>query len=121
MFCNRIQTGWIDYKACADKGQYVWTVDSDKCTDIHDLHDIIVSKFENRNEWDLSDFGITGEEFFDICNPTDIIDSAGAWDDADTTMWIYNNICEPSDITALQLDDGAIVFDETLISKYEED
>lgn len=51
------------------------------------------------------------DEFYDTFNPTDIVESAGGWDDADGVSWVYNNVCEPNGITGFKTNDGAISFD----------
>ncbi len=57
---------------------------------------------------------MTAEEFFQAFDPDDIVDDAGAWDNSDFRLFfnefIYN------DEAAILLSDGAIVFDENLIS-----
>lgn len=58
---------------------------------------------------------LTGEEFFESFNPEDIVDDAGAWDNDDFRRFFNDFIYD--DESAIILDNGAIVFDENLISE----
>ena len=51
-------------------------------------------------------------------NPADIVDSAGAWDNAYLVAVAWD-VLEGLGIYAVVLDDGAIVFDESLIEQVE--
>ena len=50
-------------------------------------------------------------------NPSDIVDSAGCWDNPALTAWLWDRVLEPMGVVAVLTDDGAVVFDEDLISK----
>ncbi|HNX63311.1 MAG TPA: hypothetical protein PKN45_11770 [Candidatus Limiplasma sp.] len=104
---------------------YDWQhiVDSADLTPITDLSDAI------RDAWaeDLENgFGayisdkqylstLDVEDVISCYNPSDICDSAQAYDDGDMTVWLWERILEPRGIVAVSTDDGAVVFDPALI------
>jgi hypothetical protein len=48
-------------------------------------------------------------------NPTDIVNSAGLWDNLDLTQKVWDKILEPAGIHAVRTADGAIVFNPELV------
>ena len=48
-------------------------------------------------------------------NPKQIVDSAGIWDDPRAVEVIWRDVLEPRGIKAVTTEDGAIVFDATLV------
>ena len=58
---------------------------------------------------------LSADEAFGSLNPTDIVSSAGGWD-CDLMVWFWQFVAEPNGITAVLTNDGAIVFDESLIA-----
>lgn len=74
-------------------------------------------------EWGKSvDYGLLPDGYEDmdaitVCkmfNPSDIVMSAEAWDNADLLTWFCEHIVIPQDIKAVITDDGAILFDASL-------
>lgn len=71
-----------------------------------------------------SDFDLLGitedniDEFVTAYNPSDVVDTAGAWDNSYLLAAAWS-VLESKEIYAVLLDDGAIVFDESLINKTE--
>lgn len=59
--------------------------------------------------------GLTGDEFFKCFDPDDIVDDAGAWDNDDFRRFFADYIYD--DEPAIILTNGAIVFDESLITE----
>jgi hypothetical protein len=59
--------------------------------------------------------GFSEDEFVEIFNPDDIVDSANAWDDKEALAWFRENIVEVYDIPAITTYDGAVVFDESVL------
>ena len=60
---------------------------------------------------------LSDEDFADMFNPSDIVDSAYAWDNEELTEWFYNHVAEPNKIGGVKTSDGAIVFDKDLIRR----
>lgn len=58
---------------------------------------------------------LTADEFFQAFDPEDIVDDAGAWDNDDFRRFFNDFIYD--DEPAIILTDGAIVFDEMLITQ----
>jgi len=50
-------------------------------------------------------------------NPSDIVDSAQAYDNADFNQFLYDEILEPRGYGAIVTQDGSIVYDESMIKK----
>ena len=100
-----------------DNGQW-FTVNNEKLTDIKTLKDQII---EARHNTELPDYlsDLSDDEFAEMFDPDDIVDSAEAWDNDDLTPWFYENVAEPNDIGGIKTKDGAIVFNEELIEKLE--
>ena len=68
--------------------------------------------------WILEDYAeLSDEDFADMFNPSDIVDSAYAWDNEELTEWFYNHVTEPNKIGGVKTSDGAIVFDKDLIRR----
>lgn len=68
--------------------------------------------------WILEDYAeLSDEDFADMFNPSDIVDSAYAWDNEELTEWFYNHVAEPNKIGGVKTSDGAIVFDKDLIRR----
>ena len=61
------------------------------------------------------DARLTYRDIAEEYNPSDIVMSAGAWDDDDMTMWVYFRVLEPNGIKGIYTDDGAVVFDPSII------
>ncbi|MCK9479866.1 MAG: hypothetical protein M0R40_10280, partial [Firmicutes bacterium] len=59
---------------------------------------------------------ISAQEIADSFNPKDIINSAEAYDNEAVVAWLWEYVLEPNDIYAITTNDGAIVFDEDLIT-----
>lgn len=72
---------------------------------------------EDEDFGDLTDnyyISLAAIDVYDSFNPSDIVDSAQAWD-TELMVWFYNFIAVPNDITSVITDNGAIVWDEDLI------
>lgn len=68
--------------------------------------------------WILEDYAeLSDEDFADMFNPSDIVDSAYAWDNEELSEWFYNHVAEPNKIGGVKTSDGAIVFDKDLIRR----
>lgn len=47
---------------------------------------------------------------------SDVVNNAGGWD-SDLVVWIWERVLEPKGIVSVILENGAIVFDKSLIKK----
>lgn len=54
--------------------------------------------------------GLKARDIAAAFNPRDIVDSAGAYDDADYLTVLYNNVIEPKGLRGVKTEDGAISF-----------
>lgn len=73
---------------------------------------------DEHTPWILEDYAeLSDEDFADMFNPSDIVDSAYAWDNEELTEWFYNHVAEPNKIGGVKTSDGAIVFDKDLIRR----
>lgn len=57
------------------------------------------------------------DELADLFNPKDIVNSAEGYDNADFNQFFWDEILEPEGKTSIITQDGAIVYDESLINK----
>ena len=100
------------------RGEQIFSVSGNDLYDINDLKDSILSARNKTQEesFDLDDFAdLSDEEFFAMFNPSDIVDSAGAYDNDVLISWLYDNVLEPNGITGVKTDDGAVVYDPEII------
>lgn len=100
------------------RGEQIFSVSENDLYDINDLKDSILSARNKTQEesFDLDDFAdLSDEEFFAMFNPSDIVDSAGAYDNDVLISWLYDNVLEPNGITGVKTDDGAVVYDPEII------
>lgn len=124
----------------AGYGDYAWSVSNEDLTSWEDTKNMIVSAIEgeiNENgELDgemkrvfdqiTDDYEYRYEEkpstrevaeaIAEEFNPQDIVESAGAWDNGDMMEWFYNNVAKPNKIKGVKTQDGAISFEESIIS-----
>lgn len=98
---------------------------------IYELHDQIISAWEydrktgftgDFSSWCTNDYyyQLTGEDAFEAFAPEHIVDSAAGYD-TEMVVWLWERILEPLGIMAVITDDGAVVFDEGLIVRVEEE
>ena len=103
---------------------YEWTFDGSLATPIEDLKDAIMAAWEQfikdgyftgfspeENDYYLQ---LPAEDVFNSFNPEDIVNSAGGYDDT-LVSWLCDAVIIPMDIKAVITQDGAVVFDESLI------
>jgi len=81
----------------AHYGNHVWTLK----TELPKVPDNVI-------EYAADFFGIEIEEARELCNPVDIVDTAGAWDDPQFVSEVYYFCGEP---TGFRTPDGAVVLD----------
>lgn len=95
-------------------GDLKFTYDGADGVDIEDLRDRIVSEWEAYRDIApdyMQDF--SSDEIFECFNPVDIVESAGAWDNEDFVRFFWD--CVYDDERAIITNDGAIVFDKSLV------
>ena len=107
-------------------GDYAFGVEHRELVRIDELRDEILAKmredYENGElpedmEYAIDQNGLSFEELADEYAPEDIVMSAQGWDNGQFVEWFYNRIIEPKDIKGIKTPDGAIVFDESIISR----
>lgn len=104
-------------------GDTRWVYDRSNGTDINDLKSDFIEKWDEDRESGLipqSDVGsdyndISGEDMWTSVNPSDIVDSAGFWDEGKLMQWYYERVAEPNGVGAVNLNDGSIVWDKDLL------
>lgn len=98
-----------------------FSVREDDLTPVWELSEKIAEarhETDERTPWILEDYAeLSDEDFADMFNPSDIVDSAYAWDNEELTEWFYNHVAEPNKIGGVKTSDGAIVFDKDLIRR----
>lgn len=85
--------------------------------DITALYPAIAREWEKSADYGLLPDGYEDMDAVSACrmfNPSDIVMSAEAWDNADLLTWFCEHIAIPQDIKAVITDDGAILFDTAL-------
>ena len=108
-----------DEFASENYGDILYTYDGSDSVDIEDLHDIIVDEWAKIVDKCLEPIGfeeIDAEDIYNEFNPEDIVMSAGAWD-SELVTWFCDSILAKHDIKAVITNDGAVVFDPTLIKR----
>ena len=107
-------------------GDFAFGVEHSELVRIDELRDEILAKmredYENGElpddmEYAIDQNGLSFEELADEYAPEDIVISAQGWDNGQFVEWFYNRIIEPKDIKGIKTPDGAIVFDESIISR----
>lgn len=99
-------------------GDHEWIYSGDGAADVSDLRIAIVQKWDEDLEMGIAPIGyedLTGEEVAELFDPSDIVESAAAWDCAEAVAWFWDRIADPMGIPAVITADGAIVFDAALI------
>ena len=94
---------------------YWFSVDSDKLESIEDLRQLIIDTRHDEGglPWYMDD--VADDDFFSAFAPSDIVMSAGVYDNEELLQWFFDYIAAPSDIRGIKTPDGAIVFDEAMI------
>lgn len=117
-----------DYAPRVDMyGENLYSVNHSDLTDISDFKEQIAQEWDNavENETlpeELESLGRekSGKEIAEDFDPEDIIDGAGAWDIPELATWAFNaGIFD--DVGGVKTQDGAIVWDESLIQKNSKD
>ena len=104
-------------------GAYKFVFDGVNAVAIDSLYDTIINYWTNCQEsgnfGDMCDSyfeNLAAEDVFTAFNPADIVNSADGWDSA-LVGWFWEFVAEPNNIMAITTQDGAIVFDSSLIVK----
>ena len=95
-------------------GANLFTVDSGDLVNIENFKNTIIAKFDNAKKF-LELEEMTPEEFYDLFNPSDIVDTAQAWDNDKFIEWFSDNI--DSSANGYLLQSGAVVFNELIIKQ----
>jgi hypothetical protein len=115
-----------DYENSYSGLGHEWAFDGSLATPITSLKDKIIAAWgktlENGYYYGFSsddnDYFMTlsAEEVFDSFNPDDIVDSADGFDSA-LVSWLSEMVLMPNEIYAVTTQDGAVVFDASLITE----
>jgi len=103
-------------------GDREFTYGGEGAVEIEDLKDIITEAWDESVEFHAAPIDyqhLDAKEVYESFNPSDIVDSAEAWD-TELAGWFYEKIAEKNGITAVITDDGAIVLDEYLMTEVTE-
>jgi len=103
-------------------GKTRWVYDRSSGTDIEDLKEEFVQKWDDAME-SGGIFAENGtlyddtpaEKMWESVNPKDIVDAAEFWDDGKLMQWFYENIADPNGVGAINTQDGSIVWDKDLL------
>lgn len=111
----------LNSKAYGGDNARAFSVSENDLTDFHDIKGKIIEARHDTDEnlpWVLEDYTELGDnEFADMFNPEDIVDSADAWDNEDLVQWFWENVGEPNEIPGVKTQDGAIAFDLGIIKR----
>lgn len=111
----------LNSKAYGGDNARAFSVSENDLTDFHDIKGKIIEARHNTDEnlpWVLEDYTELGDnEFADMFNPEDIVNSADAWDNEDLVQWFWENVGEPNEIPGVKTQDGAIAFDLGIIRR----
>lgn len=113
-------------------GDKCWTVNKEDLTSFDDIKELIMRVYEEDREdgfpyfynWSESDKErflemdlSEPEAFAEQFNPPDIVDFADGYDHEDFNGWFMERIAEPNGIKGVKTQDGAVVFDESIIQR----
>ena len=104
-----------DATGLAAYGDVLYSVDKETLTDIWGLMEEIENKLETADAGIaeiVENWGL--ETLFD---PADMVIDAGAYDNDLLFGWFWENIIEPNNIHGICTRNGAIVFDESVITR----
>lgn len=106
--------------AVSSYGENLWVITETTLTDVSVVQTLVADFFAAK-EFDAEVLGLSCtaeiDEVLVALNPTQIVNSAGAWDNEDFVSWMWDNILEPNQISTIETKDGAIVFDVSVIAK----
>jgi hypothetical protein len=108
----------------AHYGDICYTFDGAGAINIDDLKGEIVGAWVAEKRNGLANvpvscdslFNLKLKDFIAMFNPTDIVDSAAAFD-SEIITWLWEQVLEPNNIEAIKTNNGAVVFDAELITK----
>lgn len=102
-------------------GKNYWTIDSVATGGVEDagkLRKEFVRAL--RDSEARRNMGVTAASIVRESNPSNIVNSAGMWDNPDVVQEIYEKVIGPRGIKAVKTSDGAIVFDPDIIKRFVE-
>jgi hypothetical protein len=120
-------TGYMMFADDADRVQHYgknsWVFDSDSLpgADVLDartpeaIRKIQRVLAEDRDFVRSFGFGASPKKLANEANPKDIVDAAGLWDSPEAVEKIYNSLIDPEMYRAVLTNNGAIVFDRSLV------
>ena len=117
-----------DREAVAGYGSTLYTYDGHDAVSINDLRSAISEEWERCKKsgvwgvWAPEDGmeELDGRAVAEMFSPSDIVNSAEGWDNA-IVQWLWEHVLEPRAVYAVTTPNGAVVFDEKMIKKEEEE
>ena len=96
-------------------GPGMWAATDVGATPVKDIQKNLIK--ELRAQGIAKEYGTSAASLAREANPSDIVSSAGLWDNPDVVSAIYRNVIERPGIRAIKTDDGLIVFDRDKIKR----
>jgi hypothetical protein len=98
-------------------GKYGWRIKLSEEAHLSTIDDLADDIRKAADQFGIPENYESVDDLIGLANPKNIIDSAGAWDDADAVGWLWENVLDPLKIKGITTKDGAVVFDKSIIEK----
>lgn len=103
------------------RNKRAFSVRDEDLTPFSDIESKVIEARHRTDEsspWEIEDYsGMSDDEFAAMFNPEDIVDSAYGYDSEELTAWLWENVLDPNGIKGIETDNGAVVFDPSVISR----
>ena len=110
-----------EYYSGSGHGRMFRVSDSD-LVPIESIQDAIANEWDNtdsKSNYDLDDiYDLPGDEVAALFDPSNIVDSAGAWDRPELIQWAAEHVDGFADVSGYRTQDGGVVFDESIAQEY---
>lgn len=111
-----VRGGPDDLDSISSYGPYSWTATSAGSVPVESIQGDIVRAI--RRDRMNDQYGSTAAALAREANPSDIVNSAGLWDNPELVERIYEDILGPRGISKVQTSDGLLLFDPSLAERY---
>ena len=103
------------------RNKRAFSVRDEDLTPFSDIESKVIEarhRTDENSPWEIEDYsGMSDDEFAAMFNPEDIVDSAYGYDSEELTAWLWENVLDPNGIKGIETDNGAVVFDPSIISR----
>jgi hypothetical protein len=103
------------------RNKRAFSVRDEDLTPFSDIESKVIEarhRTDENSPWEIEDYsGMSDDEFAAMFNPEDIVDSAYGYDSEELTAWLWENVLDPNGIKGIETDNGAVVFDPSVISR----